>query len=260
MKHLEPLIRERLEQERQLGDDWKDKPNDVITWLLEVVKEPHRRTLKNSTIQILLMNFSSIHTTAQAFLNVLFNLAIHPEYVKSMREEVEAVINEEGWTKSAIGKLTKVDSFLRESQRLSGNGLFSVRRKVRRDITFSNETTVPAGGIPHRSVHCDPENHSDPEVFDGFRYAKTRDKEGESTKHGMATLTPEFLTFGHGRHACPGLFSLQARSNRFHVPKKDDRQAASDSSTIIFGPERRARPGRFSAAVEIKMMLAYYAL
>ena len=39
-----------------------------------------------------------------------------------MREEVEAVINEEGWTKSAAGKLWKVDSFLRESQRISGNG------------------------------------------------------------------------------------------------------------------------------------------
>jgi hypothetical protein len=28
-----------------------------------------------------------------------------------------------------------------------------------------------------------------------------REQEGESIKHGMVTLTPEFVTFGHGRHA-----------------------------------------------------------
>ena len=45
------------------------------------------------------------------------------------------------------------------------------------------------------------ENYSDPEIFDGFRYSKMRENEGESTKHGMATLTPDYLTFGQGRHA-----------------------------------------------------------
>ena len=98
-----------------------------------------------------------------------------------------------------------------------------MRRKVLKDFTFSNGTTVPAGcmlGIPHRSVHCDPvrvqvvlvsflrdssflskDNYSDPEIFDGFRYAKMRENEGEGIKHGMATLTPDYLAFGQGRHA-----------------------------------------------------------
>ncbi len=35
-----------------------------------------------------------------------------------MREEVEAVISEEGWTKAAMGKLRKVDSFIKESLRM----------------------------------------------------------------------------------------------------------------------------------------------
>ena len=33
------------------------------------------------------------------------------------------MINEEGWTKAAIGKMWKLDSFLKESQRLSSGGL-----------------------------------------------------------------------------------------------------------------------------------------
>jgi len=234
MKHLEPLIRERIEQERVYGDEWDDKPNDAITWLLEVAKEPHRRTIENLTTRILLMNFASIHTTSLAFLNALFNLATYPEYVQPMREEVEGVINGEGWTKSAIGKLRKVDSFLRESQRLSGNGAFSVRRKVLKDFTFSNGTTIPAGcmiGIPHRSVHCDPENYSDPEIFDGFRYSKMRENEGESTKHGMATLAPDYLIFGQGRHACPGRFfaTNEVKALLAHVLLNYDVKLPNDS-------------------------------
>ncbi|KAF8721948.1 hypothetical protein AX14_010063 [Amanita brunnescens Koide BX004] len=208
-KHLEPLIKERLEQEAQYGDEWPDKPNDAISWFLEVAKEPRRRAIKNLTIRMLLVNFASIHTTTLAFTNALFNLATHPEYVQPMRKEVEAVIKEEGWSKSAIGKLKKVDSFVKESQRLAGNGIFSVKRKVLKDFTFSNGITIPAGytiSIPHRSIHRDPGNYLDPEIFDGFRFAKMREQEGESTKHLTVTTTPNYLTFGQGRHACPGRF------------------------------------------------------
>lgn len=63
----------------------------------------------------------------QAVTTALFYLATHPEYVQPMREEVEAVIDAEGWTKAAVAKLWKVDSFLKESQRLSGGGLCMCR-------------------------------------------------------------------------------------------------------------------------------------
>lgn len=36
-----------------------------------------------------------------------------------MREEVEEIIANEGWTKASMGKLRKVDSFIKESQRFS---------------------------------------------------------------------------------------------------------------------------------------------
>jgi hypothetical protein len=39
-----------------------------------------------------------------------------------MREEAERVIKEEGWTKAALNSMVKIDSFLRESQRLNTNG------------------------------------------------------------------------------------------------------------------------------------------
>ena len=50
---------------------------------------------------------------------ILYDLATHPEYVQPMRDEVEAVLRDEGWTYAAINKLSKVDSFIKESLRLS---------------------------------------------------------------------------------------------------------------------------------------------
>jgi hypothetical protein len=54
----------------------------------------------------------------QTFTQVLYRLLGHPEYIKPLREEVEAVVAEEGWTKAGMDKMHKIDSFVRETQRL----------------------------------------------------------------------------------------------------------------------------------------------
>ena len=43
-----------------------------------------------------------------------------PEYIQPLREEVESIANEQGWTKASLFNMRKLDSFLREAQRLSG--------------------------------------------------------------------------------------------------------------------------------------------
>ena len=43
-----------------------------------------------------------------------------PEYMQPLREEVESIANEQGWTKASIFNMRKLDSFLREAQRLGG--------------------------------------------------------------------------------------------------------------------------------------------
>ena len=46
--------------------------------------------------------------------------------MEPLREEVDAVIKEEGWTKAGIDKMHKIDSFLRETQRVDGFTLGSL--------------------------------------------------------------------------------------------------------------------------------------
>ena len=40
-----------------------------------------------------------------------------------LRDEVETIVAAEGWSKSSMGKMQKLDSFLRESQRYNGTNL-----------------------------------------------------------------------------------------------------------------------------------------
>ena len=61
----------------------------------------------------------------QTLTQVFYRLVDNPEYVEPLRQEVEAVIAEEGWTKAGIDKMNKIDSFIRETQRLDVQGICS---------------------------------------------------------------------------------------------------------------------------------------
>ena len=43
-----------------------------------------------------------------------------PKYVQPLREEVESITKEQGWTKASLFTMRKLDSFLREALRLAG--------------------------------------------------------------------------------------------------------------------------------------------
>ena len=51
---------------------------------------------------------------------MVYRLLANPEYIEPLRQEVEAVVAEEGWTKATMDKLHKIDSFLKETQRVDG--------------------------------------------------------------------------------------------------------------------------------------------
>ena len=56
----------------------------------------------------------------------MYHLLSKPEYIEPLRQEVDAVIRKEGWTKAGIDKMSKIDSFLRETQRLGGSNICSL--------------------------------------------------------------------------------------------------------------------------------------
>ncbi|PRP86150.1 hypothetical protein PROFUN_03137 [Planoprotostelium fungivorum] len=197
-------------EERRKSIEGDQKPNDILQWILDSAGGQAEST-QEITTRILAVNFAAIHTTSMSFTHALYDIAAHPEWVDEMRAEVEEVIAREGWTKIGMNKMRKLDSFLKESQRVNGLGTTSLQRKVLKPegYTFSDGTHVPCGvtiSAASGGLHRDERVYEKPEEFMPFRFAEMRDEEGEGSKHQMVATSNEYLPFGHGRHACPGRF------------------------------------------------------
>ncbi|KAJ3488343.1 hypothetical protein NLI96_g2934 [Meripilus lineatus] len=205
---LGPMIEERFRLLREHGQDWSEKPDDGLQW---IVDEAFIRGngVEDVVRRLLLMNFAAIHTSSNSFTHALYHLAANPEYILPIREEIEAITTQDGWTKAAMNKLRKLDSLMKESQRLNGINATSVMRKAKQDLTLSNGTFIPEGTIcvaEALSTHTDENNYTNPDVFDPFRFSDMREEDGEGTKHQFVSTSTDYIPFGHGRHACPGRF------------------------------------------------------
>ncbi|EJD50797.1 cytochrome P450 [Auricularia subglabra TFB-10046 SS5] len=209
-----PIIDERRAALESHGKDWEEKPNDMITWLLESANEEQKETEFILT-WILRMNFAAIHTTGITFTFALFHLAAEADkYVPPLRAEIEAAIAKDGWTKDAVSRMNKLDSFIRESNRHHSLGAISMQRKALKPYTFSDGTYIPVGtnvATASLPIHMDERLHgSNAQEFDGFRYvpesANDDVNSDELSTHRLVSTSVDYLIFGHGKHACPGRF------------------------------------------------------
>ncbi|KAF4503532.1 cycloheximide-inducible CIP70 (cytochrome P450 family) [Fusarium agapanthi] len=117
---------------------------------------------------------------------------------------------------SGIQAMTRADSVARESIRLCSFGGRAVFRKVMVD-DFKTEDghQVPKGSIISFMGHpaqTDNEFYEDGLKYDPFRFSRVREtaanRDEKAPPVSFVTTSPEFLTFGHGKHACPGRFLI----------------------------------------------------
>lgn len=142
--------------------------------------------------------------------------------MQPLREEVESILKQEGGiTIPALTKMRSIDSFLKECQRLDvldcrthflrsmtfTNSRFisvTLMRLARRDFTFSDGTTVPAGAFVAAakvSTHFNDAIYDVPYEFNPWRFLRSDEGQEGSTDHRMAHITPEYLPFSIGVHA-----------------------------------------------------------
>lgn len=88
-------------------------------------------------------------------------------------------------------------------------------RKTLKPYTFSDGTHIPEGTFLYAGaseMHFDPVHYPEGEHFDGFRFANLRQQQGgdrynkEGSRYQLATATSDYLAWGYGRNACPGRF------------------------------------------------------
>ncbi|KAG2005613.1 cytochrome P450 [Coprinopsis cinerea AmutBmut pab1-1] len=187
---------------------WEGKNGNLLSWLWEEAPEKCK-TLSDLAGRLIMVNIASLHTTTQVVTDTLLELAARQEYVAPLRSEVEDAIDELGWTKEAMSKMHKLDSFIKETCRLKGLMPITVVRNARVDYRLSNGAVIPAGFRVSASaspLHTDPLVYENAESFDGYRFVGSQ-KDGSSNGHSqLVSLDSNYLLFGHGRAACPGRF------------------------------------------------------
>ncbi|KAI0329481.1 cytochrome P450 [Cubamyces sp. BRFM 1775] len=205
---LKPMMDERRRMMEKFGDSWADKPNDMIQWIMDEGLS-RGNTDKEMVQRVLLVNFAAIHTSSNSITHAIYHLAERPEYLVTLREEIEPIIQEEGWTKNAMARMWKLDSFMREAQRVNGINIISLMRKAQKDIVLSDGTFIPRGTLmvtAAHPLHHDGSVYADADVFDPWRFSRQREREGEAMKHQYVNTSIDYVSFGHGKHACPGRF------------------------------------------------------
>ncbi|KAL2882731.1 hypothetical protein SGCOL_001942 [Colletotrichum sp. CLE4] len=153
-----------------------------------------------------------IHTTSAVLTQALFELSAHPNYVPELRKEIiDTLVKFDGeFSKAALWDMHKLDSFIRETHRLSSPNLTTLQRRATEDVTLSDGTFIPSGTkleFPTFAIHRDSEFFDNAAEFDGFRFLKLRqehDKDGG--KHHYVSARKDMLGWGLGKTACPGRF------------------------------------------------------
>ncbi|KAG8162698.1 hypothetical protein KVR01_007176 [Diaporthe batatas] len=212
---LEPMVAKR----RQLMREGHPVPDDLLQWMVEKTGEHGITDVGHLTDMQLLLTLAAIHTTTLSATAMLYDLAMRPEVVHDIREEIASVLEETNgvMTSQALFNMKLLDSFMRESQRFSPPFVDSFRRYVYKPITLKDGTHIPAGTFietPSLPVLHDPAHYPDPEVFNPYRFYDLRTKDGTPDPNGFRTresyqfvsVTKENTSFGFGKHACPGRF------------------------------------------------------
>ena len=110
----------------------------MIMWLMSEAKGVEK-SVEALTRRFLLLNLSAVQPTSlvssiimrlvptycmrQTVMRVLYRLLSHPEYIEPLRQEVETIVAEGGWTRAGMDKMLKLDSFLRETQRIDAESI-----------------------------------------------------------------------------------------------------------------------------------------
>jgi len=128
-----PLIQKHLDSRDGIKNVEKENHSGatgrLMGWLLA-----RYRNLPSSTViakDYLLSSAASVPIPASLLTHLLFELASRPDYVEPLRAELNAVIQKHGkWSHACLIGLDKMDSFIKECQRLNSHGLSKYRSYV----------------------------------------------------------------------------------------------------------------------------------
>lgn len=229
-KWFTPLWNKRL-QSVQYGCDKIDhkEPQDYVHMMSRFVAAQRPEELQDQglmlrrlTIQLFSSTFQPGTQAANLLLDIIGSDA---EYntIEILREEAHHVlgsqpIDQVSWSKAMLRQMVKADSAAKETLRLHSFGSRTVMRKVLADgFCTEDGYVIPKGTIISfltQPALIGSATSKDPRHYDPFRFSQvdrtTSGRQLDTNKNeapvDLVTPSHAFITFGHGKHACPGRF------------------------------------------------------
>jgi cytochrome P450 len=249
--------------------------NDFATWSVAQAKTtgPQHCNPRVIASRVLGLNAAAVHTSSFALTNAVFDIAASPpEVIAELRSEILAQLEAHGdeprdrdglkrWNKRALAKMEKLDSFLRESQRLNSLGALGLNRYVGNpqgittpisNVHLAKNTHVVVSlytSLRDEQVYGPNANEARP-----FRFSEQRQEIDEKAAAAAAASTdrttdPKSAGNGNGNANGNGSGAFIERARKAFP--------TTSPEYLIFGHGKYACPGRFFASNEIKMMLAH---
>ncbi|KAF4633231.1 hypothetical protein G7Y89_g4888 [Cudoniella acicularis] len=197
---------------------------DCIQWIMETSPRQSPWTPKRIVHELMAIWFGSVHALSTTITFAIHDLCLHPGYVEPLRRELQCGYAD--FERTATG-LPLLDSFIKESARLTPVEAQSTRRSALQPFSLSDGTRLEVGDwacTPVRAIMTNPTFYPTPLDFHGFRFAP-----------------PDVVA---------------ALDAAFKVPQeKSTRLVDVDSTFHVWGTGRMACPGRYYAAAVIKVIL-----
>lgn len=222
---LKPIIQARREGSEKEG---YEKPDDMLQWMMDArIKKGDRDRDYDHLVTIqLALAFAAIHTTTASVTHMFYDLSVMPQYIDIIRDEIKEQLAAHGgaWSGKMMKSLKKTDSFMKESQRLNPIGFVNFSRRMLVDYTLADGTFLPRGSTVMVNTYLIGQDadvlQGEPNAFDGLRFYKrgiaargsanggnsTETAEQAAGKHQFVSISQANMSFGWGRHACPGRF------------------------------------------------------
>ncbi|KAI1822652.1 cytochrome P450 [Xylaria intraflava] len=212
---LLPIAEQRcLEREQKKLGQAVPPHADCIQWIMETSPSQKPWSAARIVHELMAIWFGSVHALSTTITFAIHDLCLHPEYVNPLREEL--LRDYHTFERTATG-LSLLDSFIKESARLTPVESMSTRRSALQPFTLSDGTVVNVGDwacTPVRAIMQNAEFYPEALAFNGFRFV-------DQSRVGIASGNFKFLqpkpskltdvdntwhVWGTGRMACPGRF------------------------------------------------------
>ena len=128
---LQPILLKRM-----TGKGDGSGYSDGIQWLVAAAGA-RGKSVSELADEQLFLSIASVHSTSASLLSIVHDLATSAQYREEILDEIQGVQQEHGttWTKASLAKLYKLDSFMKESQRVNPIGLGKSPQKSLKNLS-----------------------------------------------------------------------------------------------------------------------------